>query len=53
MNIMGVYHIKEEVVFKIYEEKIRKNNGLSYSVFRDLVRDLALQFKAQNGRFWL
>ena len=51
LHIMGVKDIEPEVVMQIYREKVILANGFTYAVFKDFVRDLALQFRQQEGRY--
>lgn len=50
---LGLDFIKVAEVRSRYGDLINRNNGLTYAVFKSMVKDLSLQFKKQEGRFYV
>lgn len=50
--IMGVNYLTADVVEMKYRDVISARGGFTYAVFRDLVKDVVLQFRKQAGRYY-
>jgi hypothetical protein len=50
---MGVKDVTIGLIVETYKEKLRANGGFNFIVFKDLVRDLALQFRQAEGRYYV
>lgn len=53
LSLLGVKdYITADILEMQYSEAIRAKGGFTYGVFRDLVKDLTLQFRKQEGRYY-
>ena len=50
---MGIGFVTSEQLLNRYADEIRRQNGLTYDVFKTMVKDLANQFKKQQGRYYV
>ena len=50
---MGITFVSSDQLFSRYKDDIRRNDGVNYQVFKTMVRDLANQFKKQEGRYYV
>ena len=50
---MGITFITSEQLLARYGDEIRRQDGVTYSVFKVMVKDLADQFKKQEGRYYV
>jgi hypothetical protein len=50
---MGITFVTSEQLLARYADDIRRCNGVTYDVFKNMVRDLANQFKKQEGRYYV
>ena len=51
--MMGVDDLTVEVVLMQFSESIQQRGGFTYAVFKELVRDVAMQFRKQEGKYYV
>jgi hypothetical protein len=51
--MMGVDDLSAEIVLMQYQESIAQRGGFSFAVFKELVKDVAMQFRRQEGKFYV
>lgn len=50
---MGVDHVTAEFASHKYRDLISARGGFTFGVFKELVNDIAVQFRKQEGRFYV
>ena len=50
---MGIGFVTSEQLLNRYGDEIRRQNGVTYDVFKTMVKELANQFKKQEGRYYV
>ena len=50
---MGIGFVTSEQLLNRYGDDIRRQNGVTYDVFKTMVKELANQFKKQEGRYYV
>lgn len=50
---MGVDHVTAEFAAHKYRDLIAARGGFTFGVFKELVNDIAVQFRKQEGRFYV
>ena len=50
---MGVDNLSAELVQMQYKDSIAQRGGFSFAVFKELVRDVAMQFRRQEGKYYV
>jgi hypothetical protein len=48
---MGISFVTAQDLLNRYQDDIRRLDGVTYDVFKTMVKDLANQFKKQEGRY--
>lgn len=51
--MMGVDNLSVDLIHMQYQELMRSKGGFTFGVFKELVKDLAQQFKKQDGKFYV
>ena len=51
--MMGVDNLSAELVQMQYKDSIAQRGGFSYAVFKEMVRDVAMQFRRQEGKYYV
>ena len=50
---MGITFVSSDQLMARYAEEIRRQDGVTYEIFKTMVKDLANQFKKQEGRYFV
>ena len=50
---MGITFVSSDQLLARYANEIRKQDGVTYEIFKIMVKDLANQFKKQEGRYFV
>ena len=50
---MGITFVSADQLLTRYKDDIRRLNGVTFQVFKTMVKDLANQFKKQEGRYYV
>jgi hypothetical protein len=51
--MMGVDNLSAELVQMQYRDSMIQRGGFSFAVFKELVRDVAMQFRKQEGKYYV
>lgn len=51
--MMGVDNLSSEIVLMQYKDSINQRGGFTFAVFKELVRDVAMQFRRQEGKYYV
>ena len=49
---MGVETLSAQVIYDKYDEAIRVRGGFTFAVFKELIQDMAKEFRNQEGKFY-
>lgn len=50
--MMGVETLSAQVIYDKYDEAIRVRGGFTFAVFKELIQDMAKEFRNQEGKFY-
>lgn len=53
VQMMGVDNLSSEIVLMQYNDSIVQRGGFTFAVFKELVRDVAMQFRRQEGKYYV
>jgi hypothetical protein len=53
VTMMGVDNLSAELVQMQYKDSIQQRGGFTFAVFKELIRDVAMQFRRQEGKYYV
>jgi hypothetical protein len=51
--MMGIEHVSPDILMMQYDDKMRARGGFTYAIFQEMVRELASQFRKEDGRYYV